>query len=218
MSTVMLFFCACAPTEYVYHNTATVTTNFFITELGLMVIDVRYMGYRDRTAGAEISLAVEERMGDGTWSALFTKSYAVEGYCYTEQYTDWVGHLGTYRLTACYLVLGRDGSTDTITATREYVLSEGVVCSAAANGVLCRYLPNADCTAPGVCERCKTVPEKMKQSAHFPSGEVVYWDETYHYCRCDHVTPFGDPCTYIGGREHSFSEQVRGCLYCGYGK
>ncbi len=211
---LLLLLASCTKETSIYNNTATTTTNLAITEQGMAVIDTRYMGYRDKTTGASIHIRVEEQAMEGEWLTVSEHTIHTDSYYHNEQYLCWVSHLGTYRATVEYLIFGADGSTDTIRAERAYTLSHGLICSEGENGELCLYEPIADCTTPGICERCKSIPQRLISEYHSPAGNPVMWDESYHYKACSHTTPFGDLCSYI----EAFPHKMVGanCWYCPY--
>ncbi len=208
----LLSFCACAQSP-TYINTATTTTNFFIVDQGFAMVDIRYMGYAEQTTGASVSIEIERLDGD-VWHSVVSETYFSEGYYDTDQYTYRVDRLGTYRLTATYLVSGKDGTVDTVVARREYTISEGITCPRGGEIAFCNYEPVSDCTKPLVCKRCGESPKDTKDAVHIMGSPVVDRDEKYHYKQCLHTTVLGLKCTVYGQEKHEYADNT--CLVCGY--
>ncbi|MBQ9748797.1 MAG: hypothetical protein IJV98_08435 [Clostridia bacterium] len=205
--------------EPVYINTATTTTDFCILDQGVAVVDTRYMGYRGQTEGATVSVTVELLDEHGRFRSVISETYSAEGYYHVEQRRYRIERLGTYRLIVTYLVSGVDGSTDTVTTTREYTISEGAVCPRGSGIAFCVLDPVPDCAAPVVCLRCGQTPEDMRQTVRIMQsmgGVIADRDETYHYKQCFHTTALGVPCTAHGREEHIYSDGV--CTVCQYAR
>ncbi len=211
----LLILCSCEQVP-IYNNTATTTTNFFIFDQGIAIVDVRYMGYQDQTVGADISVTIDVLDDHDIWRPMISEEYTADGYYHANQYQYQVERLGTYRLTVRYLVSGKDATTDTIVVEKMYTISQGINCPRGGATAFCLYEPTDDCTAPIVCRRCGQSPADMKYTTHIMRGIIVDRDETYHYRQCYHTTALGQQCTVYREEKHEYSGDSKVCLVCGY--
>lgn len=102
-----------------YNNTSTTTSSFSITDDGLAVIRVSYIGYTGITTGATITVKLQKRTLWLFWNDVDEWVDTSSAYRDTFEHTKSVGS-GTYRVQIEYRINGTGGATDVVTEELEY--------------------------------------------------------------------------------------------------
>lgn len=104
-------------------HTLQTNTRFSISEDGMAHIYVDYMGYRDITTGAVISIVIERGNEDSGWETVYEKCYDANGEYGYQSFEYALNRDGVYRCKVEYAVSGILGEADVITFedTKEYI-------------------------------------------------------------------------------------------------
>ncbi len=102
-----------------FNNVATTNSNFVITDDGLAVIAVSYIGYSGITTGATITVKLQKRTLWLFWNDVDEWTDTSSSYRGTFEHTKSVGK-GTYRVQIEYRINGTGGAADVLTEELEY--------------------------------------------------------------------------------------------------
>lgn len=90
----------------VNQNTLQTNTAFSIAQDGTAYVYVDYLGYKNLTSGAVISVTLEKQTESGEWNIVQNKTYTANGAYYYQTYTYPLENEGTYRCRVVYTVSG----------------------------------------------------------------------------------------------------------------